>query len=64
MLETEKFDMNKPMIKQKMYAMPIVWAFSYIRKDLHFGKINKVRMKDVKPPYILLCNHNAFLIFM
>ena len=61
--ETEKFDMNKPMIKQKKYALPFLWAFSYIRKWLHLGKLHKVRMKGVKPPYILLCNHNAFFDF-
>ena len=60
---TEKFDMNAPMIKQKMYMMPIVWAFSNFRKAIHFGKLNKVRMEGVKPPYILICNHNAFFDF-
>ena len=61
--ETEKFDMNAPAIKQRPLAMPFVWGFSYIRKFLHFGKLNKVRMEGVKPPYILLCNHNAFYDF-
>ena len=60
---TVKFDMNKPPIKQKMYAMPIVWAFSHIRQWIHLGKTEKIRMKGVKPPYILLCNHNAFFDF-
>ena len=55
--------MNAPMIKQKMYMMPIVWAFSNFRKAIHFGKLNKVRMEGVKPPYILICNHNAFFDF-
>lgn len=61
--ETEKFDMLKAPIKQKMYAMPFVWAFSNIRKWLHLGKINKVGMDGIKPPYILICNHNAFFDF-
>ena len=61
--EKEKFDMNMPPIKQKMYLMPIVWAFSHIRQWLHFGKTDKIRMEGVKPPYIMLCNHNAFFDF-
>ncbi len=60
---TEKFDMNKPFIKQKRYAQPFIWAFSYIRKGLHLEKVNKVGMKGIKPPYILVCNHNAFYDF-
>lgn len=60
---TEKFDMLKPPIKQKRYVLPFVWAFSYIRKWLHLGKMNKVNMEGIKPPYILLCNHNAFFDF-
>lgn len=61
--ETEKFDMNREPIKQQMYLMPIVWGYSYLRKILHRGKLTKVRMEGVKPPYILLCNHNAFFDF-
>lgn len=61
--EVKKFDMTKEPIKQQMYLMPIVWAYSYLRKFLHLGKLKKVRMQGVKPPYILLCNHNAFFDF-
>jgi hypothetical protein len=28
------------------------------------SKISKTGMEDVRPPYLLLCNHNAFLDFM
>ena len=27
----------------------------------HNAKISKINMKGIKPPYILLANHNAFL---
>lgn len=60
---TEKFEMNRPAIKQKMYLMPIVWAFSNVRKWLQRGKINKIGMEGIKAPYILLLNHNAFYDF-
>lgn len=61
--ETEKFDMYKPFIKQKRYALPFLWAFSYIRRWIHLGTVEKIGMKELKPPYILICNHNAFFDF-
>ncbi len=61
--ETEKFDMNKEPVKMRAYLLPAVWAYCNIRKWIHLGKIEKVRMEGVKPPYILLCNHNAFFDF-
>ena len=61
--ETEKFDMTRPYIKQKNYARPFIWAIGYIQDFIHLGKIEKVNMKGIKPPYILLCNHNAFFDF-
>ncbi|MEX1307707.1 MAG: 1-acyl-sn-glycerol-3-phosphate acyltransferase, partial [Eubacteriales bacterium] len=38
-----------------------VLAFFDYRK--HKGKINKINMDGIKPPYLLLVNHNAFLDF-
>ena len=60
---TKKFDMQKPSMGQVRYLVPFVWGFSYLRKWLHKGKLTKVRMEGVKPPYILLCNHNSFYDF-
>ena len=61
--ETEKFDMNMAPIKQQMHLMPLVWLGSSIQKMIHLGKLKKVGMKGVKPPYLLICNHNAFYDF-
>ena len=58
-----KFDMSKPGIPQDQLIAPMVFGFSTIRRKLHSGVINKVRMENVKPPYIMLCNHNAFYDF-
>lgn len=60
---SQKFDMNMPIIKQRPLMRPFVWSFSYLRRMLHFGKINRIRMEGIKPPYILICNHNAFYDF-
>ncbi|MCL2299834.1 MAG: hypothetical protein FWC27_06780 [Firmicutes bacterium] len=61
--ETEKFDMGLPPLKQQMHLMPLVWAGSYVMKWIHLGRLKKVGMKGVKPPYLLLLNHNAFYDF-
>lgn len=62
-LPEEKFDMNRPFFKQRPYALPILWAWSWIRQKILFGKTEKIGMEGIKPPYILLCNHNAFYDF-
>ncbi len=60
---TKKFDMNKPPIKLRAYAFPFIWLYCTVRRIIHLGKVEKVRMNGLKPPYILLCNHNAFFDF-
>jgi len=60
---TIKFDMSRPPMKQQMHLMPLVWAGSYVMKLLHLGRLQKIGMKGVKPPYLLICNHNAFYDF-
>lgn len=60
---TVKFDMERPPLPQNIFLMPLVWGFSYVQKWLHTGRLEKVNMKGVKPPYLLVCNHNAFYDF-
>jgi len=60
---TEKFDMNLPPIQQKLHLMLLVWAGSSVMKWLHLGRLKKVDMKGVKPPFLLICNHNAYYDF-
>ena len=60
---TEKFDMNKPVVKAKAYLLPFVWAYCNIRRAHHLEKVEKIRMEGLKPPYIMLCNHNSFYDF-
>ena len=62
MLENVKrFDMQKKPTRQKL--RPLIWLLClpavYARKN----KITKVNMDGIKPPYLLLCNHNAFMDF-
>ena len=59
----KKFDMMKEPMKQPLHIMVFVWFFTTLRRWAHLGKVHRVRMKGVKPPYILLCNHSAFVDF-
>ena len=57
----ERFDMQRKPKRQGL--RPLAWALSFPAVWRHKTKITKVRMGGVKPPYILLCNHNAFMDF-
>ena len=56
-----RFDMLATPKRQKLRA--IAWAISYPDVWAHKAKTTKIAMEGVKPPYLLLCNHNAFLDF-
>ncbi|MBQ7579885.1 MAG: hypothetical protein IJU39_01100 [Clostridia bacterium] len=59
----KKFDMSKPAKPlQRRYA-PFTWTFARLRALGHLAQIRKTGMEGVKPPYILLLNHNAFYDF-
>lgn len=56
----ERFDMVKKPIKCKWYLKPIAWAISLPSTFIHHCHIEKINMEGIKPPYLLLGNHNAF----
>ena len=58
-----RFDMKRPPVRTKWYLRPLTWALSVPATIRHRTVIRKVGMDGVKPPYVLLCNHNAFLDF-
>jgi 1-acyl-sn-glycerol-3-phosphate acyltransferase/ribosomal protein L37AE/L43A len=62
-IETQRFDMRRPPLRQKWYLRPVAWMLSFPEVWLRRTHIVKSGMKGLKPPYILLCNHNAFLDF-
>jgi 1-acyl-sn-glycerol-3-phosphate acyltransferase len=49
---------------QKRYLTPVTWIISFPTKLVRHSKVSKHGMDGIKPPYLLLCNHNAFLDFM
>ena len=59
----ERFDMSLPPRRTKWYLRPITILISLPDVIKHRAKITKTGMEGIKPPYILLCNHNAFLDF-
>ncbi len=61
--EIPKFDMAQKPIRQKFYLKLVAWALSFPTVWLRGLKLNKVNMEGLKPPYVLLCTHMAFLDF-
>ena len=56
-----RFDMAaKPM---KQHLLPLAWLLSFPDVISHKNKLIKINMKGIKPPFLLLCNHNAFMDF-
>lgn len=56
----ERFDMMKKPTVCKWYLRPVAWGLSFPNILKHKTKITKTNMKGIKPPYLLLGNHNAF----
>jgi 1-acyl-sn-glycerol-3-phosphate acyltransferase len=63
MVKSERFDMLKKPVRQRNFLRPLTWLLSYPSVWARRVKIVKVDMQDVKPPYLLLCNHNSFIDF-
>jgi len=58
-----RFDMLRKPQKQKWFLRPLTWIISFPTVWGHRLKVNKVNMKGLKPPYILLATHHAFVDF-
>ncbi|MBR2790711.1 MAG: hypothetical protein IKD70_08915, partial [Eggerthellaceae bacterium] len=59
----ERFDMNKPPRRTAWYLHPLTIALSLPAVLAHKAQITKTGVEGLKPPYVLLCNHNAFQDF-
>ena len=58
-----RFDMKRPPERTAWYLRPLTWLLSIPDVWKHRSKITKIGVDDLKAPYVLLCNHNAFLDF-
>ncbi|MBR0450423.1 MAG: hypothetical protein IJI78_00395 [Oscillospiraceae bacterium] len=56
----ERFDMAKPPRKCFWFFRILLWALCFPGVWAHKTKLKKIGMEGVKPPYLLLGNHNAF----
>ncbi|MCL2628794.1 MAG: 1-acyl-sn-glycerol-3-phosphate acyltransferase [Oscillospiraceae bacterium] len=60
----KRYDMTRRPNRQWNILRPITWLLSFPDCISHKAQINKDAFpKDLKPPYFLLCNHNAFMDF-
>jgi len=58
-----KFDMARPPIRQRWFLRPITWVASFPEVWARRLKINRQGVENLKPPYLLLCTHMAFMDF-
>ena len=61
--EFKRFDMRKAPMRTAWYLRPLTYLLSIPDVKKHQAIIKKEGVDGLKPPYLLLCNHNAFLDF-
>ncbi|MBO4422534.1 MAG: 1-acyl-sn-glycerol-3-phosphate acyltransferase [Clostridia bacterium] len=61
--EFERFDRKAPPRRTKWYLRPVTYILSAPDVKKHGLIIKKTGVDGLKPPYLLLCNHNAFMDF-
>ena len=60
--DVPRYDMQKPPMRQHLRFL--IWILSWFVLRLHRNWITFEREEELKGPYLLLCNHNAFMDFM
>ena len=63
MREFVKFDMARKPVKQRWFLTPVAWALSLPEIWQRGLKVTKVNMEGLKPPYLFISNHMAFVDF-
>ena len=53
------FDMRRKPCAQRWYLMPIIWGLSWLQMRRFRLKIERVNMKKIKPPYLVLAMHQG-----
>jgi 1-acyl-sn-glycerol-3-phosphate acyltransferase len=62
----KRFNTAKRPNRQMTVLKPVTWVVSFPKTLYHSSKIDKSGMPKrpaLKPPYLLLCNHNSFMDF-
>jgi len=61
--DIKPFDRFRTPPKQNLFLMPLIWLLCFILTRKGKLKIKRERMKDLKPPFIVLGTHHAFSDF-
>lgn len=61
--EFKRFDMKKPPTRTRWYLRPLTYLLSMPDVILHRNILHKEGTEGLKAPFVLLCNHNAFMDF-
>lgn len=61
---TKPFDRYMTPPRQNLFFLPFIWAMCFVATRGYDLKIEKKRMKHLKPPFIVLANHMAFMDFI
>ncbi len=61
--EFERFDMKADPVRTKWYLRPLTLMLSLPDVISHKNIIHKDKTENLKAPFVLLCNHNAFMDF-
>lgn len=59
----KRYEIEKKPVKEKFYLTPLAWLLSFPTVWYRRLKVHKKGIKGLKPPYILLCTHHAFIDF-
>ena len=63
MQDFERFDMKKPPVRTRWFLRPLTYILSMPDVWKHKNILTKTGTEGLKPPFVLLCNHNAFMDF-
>ncbi len=61
--EFERFDMAAPPVRTRWFLRPLTVGISLPEVLRHRTRLVRRGTEGLKPPYVLLCNHNAFFDF-
>lgn len=62
-IDTKPFDRFRVPPKQNLFLMPLIWLFCWISTRSGRLKIKKTGMEGLKPPFLVLGSHHAWMDF-
>lgn len=63
MKEITKFDMTRKPVRQRWFLTPVAWLLSFPEVLQRKAKVTRINMEGLKPPYLFISNHMAFVDF-